>query len=94
MVKELIINKIEAYYKQYLERKSGLMFNESTDFFFDSLMQTDFDLDKPFSFEINYQHETQPNDMLSVSRKQDNGATFVQILNSRGLSVAAKVNRL
>jgi hypothetical protein len=39
MVKDFIINKIEAYYKQYLERKSGLMFNESTDFFFDSLMQ-------------------------------------------------------
>ena len=39
MIKELIINKIEAYYKQYLERESGLMFNESTDFFFDSLMQ-------------------------------------------------------
>lgn len=39
MVKDFIINKIEAYYKQYLERESGLMFNESTDFFFDSLMQ-------------------------------------------------------
>jgi len=39
MTKELIINKVENYYKQYLERKSGLMFNESTDFFFDSLMQ-------------------------------------------------------
>lgn len=39
MVKDFIINKIEAYYKQYLERKSDLMFNESTDFFFDNLMQ-------------------------------------------------------
>lgn len=58
---------------------------------FDSMLQSDFDLDKPFSFEINYQHETQPNDTLSVLRKQDNGATFVQILNSRGLSVAAKI---
>lgn len=58
---------------------------------FDSMMQTDFDMDKPFSFEINYQHETQPNDTLSVLRKQDNDATFVQISNSRGLSVAAKI---
>lgn len=58
---------------------------------FDSLVQTDFDLDKPFSFEINYQHETQPGDTLSVLRKQDNGATFIEIRNSRGLSVAAKV---
>lgn len=39
MIKDQIINKIEVYYKQYLERRSGLMFNESTDFFFDSLMQ-------------------------------------------------------
>lgn len=58
---------------------------------FDSLMQTDFDIDKPFGFEMNYQHETQPDDILSVSRKQDNDATFIQISNSRGLSVAAKI---
>lgn len=58
---------------------------------FDSLMQTDFDLDKPFSVEINYQHETQPDDKLSVLRKQDNDATWFQILNSRGVSVTAKI---
>lgn len=58
---------------------------------FDSLMQTDFDLDQPFSFEINYQHETQPGDKLLVLRKQDNGAVFIQISNSRGLSVVAKI---
>lgn len=57
----------------------------------DSLMQSDFNIDRPFSIELNYQHETQPNDMLSVLRKRDNGATFVQISNSRGLSVAAKI---
>ena len=58
---------------------------------FDSVMQTEFDLDKPFSLEVNYQHETQPDDTLSVSRKQDNDAVWIQIRNSRGLSVAAKV---
>ena len=61
---------------------------------FDGMMKTGFDLDKPFSFELNYQHETQPDDTLSVSLKQDNGATFVQISNSRGLSVAAKLLQL
>ena len=55
------------------------------------MMQTAFDIDRPFSIEMNYQHETQPDDTLSVSRKQDNGATFIQISNSRGLSVAAKI---
>ena len=59
---------------------------------FDSLMQTDFDLDKPFSLEVNYQHETQPDDTLTVSRKQDDDAVWIQICNSRGLSVAAKVS--
>ena len=58
---------------------------------FDSLMQTEFDLDKPFSLEINYQHETQPDDTLSVLRKQDNDAHWIQISNSRGLGVLAKV---
>ena len=61
---------------------------------FDSLMQTDFDLDKPFSLEINYQHETQPNDKLSVLRKQDNHTVWIQILNSRGVSVLAKISTL
>ena len=61
---------------------------------FDSLMQTDFDLDKPFSLEINYQHETQPNDTLTVLRKQDDGAAWIQISNSRGLSVVTKIRSL
>lgn len=60
---------------------------------FDSMAQAGFDLDKPFSIEINYQHETQPGDTLSVLRKQADDAAFVQISNSRGLSVAAKVCR-
>ncbi len=60
---------------------------------FDSIAQTGFDLDQPFSLEMNYQHETQPDDTLSVLRKQVDGAAFIQILNSRGLSVAAKIVR-
>ncbi|MBP3763604.1 MAG: hypothetical protein J6I49_06995 [Bacteroidales bacterium] len=59
---------------------------------FDSLMQTDFDLDRPFSLELNYNHETQPGDTLVVSRKQDNLSTWFQISNSRGLSVSAKIS--
>lgn len=61
---------------------------------FDSLMQTEFDLDKPFSFEINYQHETQPGDTLSVSRKQTDDTIWCQIMNSRGVSVTARINYL
>jgi acyl-ACP thioesterase len=61
---------------------------------FDSLMQTDFDLDKPFGLELNYQHETHPGETLSVLRKQQDCAVWIQISNSRGLSVVAKVTYL
>ncbi|MBR1550214.1 MAG: hypothetical protein IJ634_06210 [Bacteroidales bacterium] len=65
--------------------------SEYVKFAIDSIMQTGFDIDRPFSIEMNYQHETQPNDTLSVLRKQMDDATFVQISNSRGLSVIAKI---
>lgn len=61
---------------------------------FDSLMQTDFNIDQAFSFEINYQHETQPGDNLTILRKTGNGSTYIQILNSRGVSVLAKINAI
>lgn len=61
---------------------------------FDSLMQTDFDLDRPFSLELNYNHETQPGDKLSLLRKRTDGADWFQITNSRGLSVTSKVSAL
>lgn len=58
----------------------------------DSLMQYRFDLEQPFYLELNYNHETQPNDTLSVLHKQTDDATWFQILNSRGVSVLAKVS--
>ncbi|MBR1766303.1 MAG: hypothetical protein IJ745_04595 [Bacteroidales bacterium] len=61
---------------------------------FDALDETEFDVDQPFSLELNFQHETQPGDTVSVSHIRDNGAAFVQISNSRGLSVAAKIEHV
>ena len=61
---------------------------------FDSLMQTGYNLDSPYSLELNYNHETAPGDTLSVLRKQHDGAEWFQITNSRGLSVTAKVSVL
>lgn len=60
---------------------------------FDSLVQVAFNIDRPFALELNYNHETPFGDMLSVLRKQDNGAEWFQITNSRGLGVSAKVSR-
>ena len=59
---------------------------------FDCLMQSDFDLDRPFSLELNYNHETQPGDKLSLLRKHTDGTDWFQISNSQGLSVTAKVS--
>lgn len=61
---------------------------------FDALGESGFDIDLPFAIELNFQHETQLGDTLAVSHKQDNGATFIQISNSRGLSVAAKLTHI
>lgn len=59
---------------------------------FDSLMQTGYKLDSPYSLELNYNHETAPGDTLSVLRKQHDGAEWFQITNSRGLSVTSKIS--
>ena len=38
MNKNLIISKVERFYKQYLEQGSGIMLNANTDYFFDNLL--------------------------------------------------------
>ena len=58
---------------------------------FDSLIEYGFDLDKPFSLELNYNHETKYNENLSVSLKQLPEAIYFKISNPRGLSVSAKI---
>ncbi len=60
---------------------------------FDSVMQTGFDLGRPYSLELNYNHETEPGDRLAVLRKQDGDAHWIQITNSRGVSVSARISR-
>lgn len=38
MNRELIVKKVGTYYRQYLERGSGIMLNANTDYFFDNLL--------------------------------------------------------
>ena len=58
---------------------------------FDTLMQTNFDLDKPFSLELNYQLESRPGEMLNISHTTVENTHFVQIDNPRSTSVVARV---
>ena len=60
---------------------------------FDCLDECGFDTDKPFTLELNYNHETKLGETLSVSLKQMPDAAYVQIRNPRGLSVSARVSQ-
>lgn len=61
---------------------------------FDCLSNLDFNADRPFQLELNYNHETKQNETLSVLLKQMDDTVYVQIRNPRGLSVSAKVTYL
>lgn len=61
---------------------------------FDCLKDGDFDIDQPFSLELNYNHETKHGEELSVLLKQIDDAFLVNIRNPRGLSVIARVQHI
>ena len=61
---------------------------------FDALAETTFDSTRPFSLELNFNHETRPGDTLRVQLCQSNGQYFGQILNSQGVSVSSCVSYL
>ena len=56
---------------------------------FDALSQIGFNADKPFSLELNFQHETKPDDTAVVSVYKKDDAIFSNIINSVGTSVIA-----
>lgn len=61
---------------------------------FDCMEGLDFDLDRPFSLELNFQLETRPGEKVSVFRKLTDDVVWFQIRNSRGVSVTCKVAHL
>ena len=58
---------------------------------FDALADTSFDSDRPFSLELNFNHETRPGDTLTVQLKEQVDAYYAQILNAQGSSVTARM---
>lgn len=58
---------------------------------FDALSETQFDPNKPFSLELNFNHETRPGDTLTVQLKEADAAYYSQIMNAQGISVTARV---
>ena len=58
---------------------------------FDALAGTEFDPEKPYSLELNFNHETRPGDTISLMMKKQDNAYYAQILNAQGTSVIARV---
>ena len=61
---------------------------------FDCLDGQDFDMDRPFSLELNFQLESRPGENVSVFRKSTDDTFWFQIRNPRGVSVISKVTYL
>lgn len=61
---------------------------------FDCLHERGFSTARPFTLEMNYAHESRPGDTLNLFLKQADDASFVQISNSYGVSITAKIASL
>lgn len=59
---------------------------------FDALQEAGFSTDRPFSLELNYNHESRMAEPLQVSLKNQPDAYYIKICNPRGLSVSARVS--
>lgn len=61
---------------------------------FDALSHCGFDADMPFSLELNFQHETKPDDTAKIAVRLADGCYFAIVSNSVGTSVTACVKVL
>lgn len=61
---------------------------------FDALHEIQFNFDKPFSLELNFQHETKPNDNVSVVARCIDNVYYAQVMNSQGVGVMAQISSL
>ena len=61
---------------------------------FDALEQCGFDADRPFSLELNFQHETKPGDTARIAVKKQDQDFYALVTNSSGTSVTARISEL
>lgn len=61
---------------------------------FDALNELQFDFDKPFGLELNFQHETKPGDNVTVMAHRDGDTYYAQVVNSQGIGVVARISTL
>ncbi len=68
--------------------------SEYIKFIFDALNERNYNMDNSLSLELNFQHETKPNDTLSIFLKEYNGDYYAQVKNSQGVGVNAVIKTL
>lgn len=61
---------------------------------FDALNELQFDFDRQFSLELNFQHETKPGDTVAVMARRSDDSYYAQVINSQGIGVVAKISYL
>lgn len=61
---------------------------------FDCLHERGFTTAQPFTLEINFAHESRLGDTLNLYHKQVDGLQYIQINNSKGTSIVAKISNL
>lgn len=61
---------------------------------FDCLHEQGFSTAQPFALEMNYAHESRLGDTLNLYAKQVDDVRYIQIANSRGTSITAKITKI
>lgn len=61
---------------------------------FDCLHEQGFSTAQPFALEMNYAHESRLGDTLNLYAKRVDDVRYIQIANSRGTSITAKITKI
>ena len=61
---------------------------------FDCLHEQSFSTAQPFALEMNYAHESRLGDTLNLYAKRQDDVRYIQIANSRGTSITAKITKI
>lgn len=77
-----------------IDHTSHVNNSEYIKWIFDALAECGFDADRPFSLELNFQHETKPGDTAKISIRKVDDVNFALVSNSIGTSVTARIAAL
>lgn len=88
-----IVMKLKARYSM-IDHTRHVNNSEYIKWVFDAAHEKGFDADSRFSVELNFQHETKPGDNVNLYLQQTDYGFISQIINSIGLSAAARITHI